>query len=154
MGALLQSYFYRPDKSIEGYLNKRPGKDAGYDLFALKDQWFLPLQTIVIDTNSHIHIPEGHLGRVTSRSGHSKKGWLVHAGTIDHGYSGNIGVIMTNLHFLPRKVKKGERIAQLIFMPFSAVELEECHLLSTFKLHVIESSDSDREDKGYGSSGK
>lgn len=151
---MIKSFFFRPDKRIQAYQNKRPGKDAGYDLFALEDKWLLPLQTKVIATNSHIHIPSGHLGRVTSRSGHSKNGWLVHPGTIDCGYAGNVGVIMTNLSFFPRKIKKGERIAQMIFMPFSAVLLEEIEDLFSFKQIVAKLSQSDRQDKSYGSSGK
>jgi dUTP pyrophosphatase len=153
MLAQLKIPYYRPDKSIPAYLNKRPGKDAGYDLYAAEDIWLLPLQTKVIKTNSHIHIPDGHLGRVTSRSGHAAKGWLTHAGTVDHGYTGNIGVIQTNLHVLPRKIKKGTRIAQLIFMPFTAVELHEIRNKDEYQEYVSYISNSDRCDNGYNSSG-
>lgn len=149
----MNTFFFRPDKTMDAYQNKRPGKDAGYDLLALEDTWLWPLQTKAIPTNSHIHIPENHLGRVTSRSGHAKRGWLTHPGTVDNGYTGNIGVIQTNLSFLPRRVKKGERIAQLIFMPFSAPEMEEIPHIVDYEHKVAETSKSDRGDKAYNSSG-
>lgn len=151
---MIKSYFFRPNKEMEAYKNKRPGQDAGYDLYAKENRWFWPLQTIKIDSNSHIHIPAEHLGRVTSRSGHSKEGWLVHPGTIDHGYTGNLGVIMTNLSFFPRRIKAGTRIAQLIFMPFTAVDLEEIDRYEDYETIVARLSRSDRGQSGFGDSGK
>jgi dUTPase len=84
----VDTWYYVPDNSIEAYANKRPGNDAGYDLFAAHDIWFWPFQTRVIQSNSNIHIPEGKFGRVSSRSGHAKRGWLTHAGTIDTDIQG------------------------------------------------------------------
>lgn len=149
----IKTYFHRPDKTIPAYKNNRPGKDAGYDLYASEDKWFWPLQTIKVESNSHIHIPSAHLGRVTSRSGHSKDGWLVHPGTIDHGYAGNIGVIMTNLSFLPRRIKKGTRIAQMIFMPFTTVIMEEVEDSKSYEQIVQKLSNSNRGVSGFGDSG-
>lgn len=146
--------YYRPDKEINGYLNKRIGNDAGYDIYATQDMWFLPFQTKIIPTNSHIHIPYGHFGRVTSRSGHAKRGWLTHAGTVDRGYTGNIGVIQTNLSLLPRRIRKGERIGQIIFIPFKTVELKEVESLQEFGQYVVKDSGSDRGTKSYNSSGR
>lgn len=151
---LTDTVFYRPNKQMEAYLNKRPGRDAGYDLYALEDMWFLPFQTRTIQTNSHIHIPEGHFGRITCRSGHAKRGWLTHSGTIDRGYTGNIGVTQTNLSLLPRRIRKGERIGQIIFIPFTAVNMMETTDYEDFQHQVTEDSQSDRGNKAYNSSGK
>lgn len=149
----IKTYFFRPNKEMPAYKNKRPGKDAGYDLFALEDVWLWPFQTKKINTNSHIHIPSGHFGRVTSRSGHALRGWLTHSGTVDSGYTGNIGVIQTNISLFPRKIKKGERIAQLIFIPFSQVEFEEIENKEDYEKLVKELTQSDRGNQGYNSSG-
>lgn len=148
------TFFYRPDKNMNAILNKRVGKDAGYDLYATKDIWFFPFQTRVVATNTHIHIPEGHFGCLTSRSGQAKRGWLTHAGTIDRGYTGNIGATQTNLSLLPRRVKKGERIAQIIFIPFTAVRPIEMDNYHDFAAYVKVKSKSDRGNKAYNSSGK
>ncbi|WP_422661642.1 dUTP diphosphatase (plasmid) [Paenibacillus sp. EC2-1] len=150
---LTRTYFFRPDVDKPAYKNNRPGVDAGYDLYSLEDKWLMPFQTHVLKTNSHIHIPKGLLGRVTSRSGHSKKGWLTHPGTIDHGYTGNIGVIMTNLSLFPRRIKAGTRIAQIIFMPFVAPEMEEVDD-DHFYCLVERLSGSSRGETGFGDSGE
>jgi dUTP pyrophosphatase len=149
----VDTWYYVPDNSIEAYANKRPGNDAGYDLFAAHDIWFWPFQTRVIQSNSNIHIPEGKFGRVSSRSGHAKRGWLTHAGTIDNGYSGTIGITQTNLSLIPRRIRKGERIAQLIFIPFCAVRMHEIKDLEEFQFLVKQNSQSDRGMKSYNSSG-
>lgn len=151
---LTETVYYRPDKEMDAYLNKRPGKDAGYDVYALHDMWFFPFQTKTIETNSHFHIPEGHFGRITCRSGHAKRGWLTHSGTIDRGYTGNIGVTQTNLSLLPRKIKKGERIGQIIFIPFTAVNMIEMDNIESYELYVRMDSKSDRGKNAYNSSGK
>lgn len=144
---------YREDKSIPGYLNKRPGKDAGYDLYAAQDSWFWPFQTKVVTSNGSFDIPPLHIGRITSRSGHAKQGWLTHPGTIDHGYAGKYGITQTNLSFLPRRIKKGTRIAQLIFFPFTAVEIDEIQDRDLYEKEIQLQSESTRGVRGYGSSG-
>lgn len=150
----LKSFFYRENRNVEGYKNKRPGKDAGYDLYAVESKWILPFQTVKVETNAHIHIPKGVFGRIIGRSGMSLKGWLVYPGTIDHGYSGNLGVIMGNISLLPRRIKQGDRIAQIIFIPFVEVDLSEEVLQSiVFENRVLEDSQSDRNTTGFGDSG-
>lgn len=153
MKDITPTYYYRPDKKMPAYYNKREGKDAGYDIYAAKDIWFLPFQTKKIPTNSQIHIPKGHFGCVTSRSGHAERGWLTHPGTIDHGYCGIISAIQTNVSILPRRIKKGERIAQMIFVPFENPRLQELEKEEDYRVIVSQLSRSDRKDQGYNSSG-
>lgn len=151
---MISTYFYRPDKDTPAYYNKRPGKDAGYDLYALEDIWVWPFQTKKIPTNSHIHIPSDHYGAVLSRSGHAGRGWLTHHSPVDHGYAGNIHIIQTNLSLFPRRIKKGTRIAQLVFVPFSTVVPRETYSLEDFKMTVERLSESDRGEKAFNSSGQ
>ncbi len=110
--------------------------------------------TSVVETNAHIHIPAGHVGQVLPRSSMSRDGWLIHTGTIDHGYSGNIKVTITNLSTHPRQLDAGDRIAQIIFQPFTALEMEEVDQMQDFVDQVYEDSKSDRGTDGYGSSGR
>lgn len=89
------------------------------------------------------------MGLVLGRSGNNKTGLLVHTGVIDTGYTGNLGIIVTNLSWFPRLIRRGSRIAQIIFLPvhneenMKAVHLHELEWMVT----------GDRKDKGYGSTG-
>lgn len=62
------------------------------------------------------------------------------------GFSGQDGlcVKINNLHYLSREYQVGDRIGQLIVMPYPKVEFEE----------VDELSPSDRGEGGYGSTGR
>jgi len=64
-------------------------------------------------------------------------------GTIDSGYRGEIGVILMNHNHFPYKVKKGDRIAQLVMVPIIIAEIEE----------VIDLSETERNEGGFGSTG-
>jgi dUTP pyrophosphatase len=68
-------------------------------------------------------------------------------GTIDSDYRGEVGVLLINLGEAPFTVRRGDRIAQLVFARVEAVEWEE----------TGESADdltaSDRGAGGFGSSG-
>ena len=152
--SVIDTIYYQPDESIPAYLNKRNGKDAGYDLYSTETKWFWPFQTRTIKANIHVLIPDGKLGWVASRGGHAGRGWLTHTGIIDTGYTGQIGVMQTNLSIFPRRVKKGERLAQLIFVPFSAVfGWKKCKELNEFDREVLELTGSNRGTQAYNSSG-
>ena len=87
---------------------------AGYDLYAAENAeiWSVPT---VVKTNVAVAIPPTHYGRVCSRSGLSAKhGIEVGAGVIDSDYRGDIGVVLYNHSPRLLKVKKGDRIAQLV----------------------------------------
>lgn len=151
----LTTFYHRHDLDIPAYFNKRMGKDAGYDLFAAEDVWVYPLQTKSIPTNAFIHIPKGHFGQVSGRSGNTKRGWFLHTGIVDHGYSGQIGAITTNFAPWPRRIRKGERIAQLIFVPFTTVLFDqEVYDDAQYEAMVYTESNSERKKKAYNSSGK
>lgn len=148
-------YYHQPDDSIPAFLNKRPGKDAGYDVYASESTWVLPLGTVDIPVNLHIHTPEGYCALVCSRSGNASRGWLTHIGVGDHGYSGQYTATLTNLYLLPRRIKKGERVAQIVFVPFKALKnLINVPHVSEFNMIVEELSNSDRGHKSHNSSGK
>lgn len=118
---------------------------AGLDLYASEDVLVGNKQCIV-PTEIAMAIPEGHFGLIRDRSSMAfKNGVAVLAGVIDADYRGPVGVVMFTInqgkYF---QILKGDRIAQIIIIPFSPlvpVQVENLH--STV-----------RGDGGYGSTGK
>ena len=76
----------------------RPG-DAGMDICAAEDTTIMPGQTVLIPTGLKFAVPPGYEMQVRPRSGISLNTALRlpnSPGTIDSGYRGEVGVIMTN----------------------------------------------------------
>lgn len=125
--------------------------DSGMDLHVANlgefDGLLWPGQTVVVWSDIGIEIPAVHGGceaQVRPRSSVSKRGLLVHLGTLDQGYRGNIGITVTNVSLEQVKISVGDRLAQLVFAPVIHAELFECDLLG----------ESVRGEAGYGSSGQ
>lgn len=139
-----------------GFLPTKAHKtDAGYDVYATCDFEVKSGQVIKHPLNICLELPESSYAEITSKSGNGLKGLLVYAGIIDEGYRGILHVIMTNVKHrsfigltLPGetiKVKKGQKIAQMIMHPYS----------NGYVLEKIEEIDekTDRGSGGFGSSG-
>lgn len=131
----------RVDKNIPTPYKKRK-TDAGHDLFASESGWLWPFQTKVFKSNHRILIGEGDKGLVFARSGIRSKGMVIE-GVIDAGYTGIIGIMVTNNSFLPKKVNKAERICQILFND-TDTELIEVDEFGTT---------TNRGEDGFGSSG-
>lgn len=126
----------------------QPG-DAGYDLYALEDGYIWGGQRQLFKTGIAVAIPDGYYGRIAARSGLAlKRGIDVLGGVIDSTYRGDVGIILINLNNDSEKsepfyIRKGDRIAQLIIEKYHDIEWE-----------VVENlEESDRSEKGFGSSG-
>lgn len=89
--------------------------DAGYDIFAAETKWIWPLTTKTIKSNHAIHIEDGLFGLIQSRSGIRSRGMIID-GVIDEGYQGFFGLIISNVNLIPRRIKAGDRVAQIIFL--------------------------------------
>ena len=125
---------------------KNPG-DSGMDICSNEDVRILAFNWKLISTGIYLEIPEGYEVLVRSRSGLAFKfGLLVlnSPGTIDSGYRGEIKVILKNHDHHSYDVKKGDRIAQLVMASVVRAEIEE----------VIELSETERNEGGFGSTGK
>jgi dUTP pyrophosphatase len=122
-----------------------PG-DAGMDLCSAEDKAIEPGQTVLIKTGIKIELPAGTEAQIRPRSGlalnHSLT-LLNSPGTIDEGYTGEIGIIMINHGKHLFKVEKGMKIAQMVIAPVLRVEITE----------VKELSDTSRGEGGFGSTG-
>jgi dUTP pyrophosphatase len=93
---------------------------AGVDLYAAVDGDLViaPGAWKLVPTGIAVAIPEGYEGQVRPRSGLALKhgiGMLNGPGTIDADYRGEIGVILFNFSEQPFPVRRGDRIAQLVF---------------------------------------
>lgn len=121
---------------------------AGVDLHAAVDESVIVRMGEVkkIPTGLFLEIPAGFEGQVRARSGLAlEKGLaLVNApGTIDSDYRGEVAVIVTCLSSTPMLVRRGMRIAQLIFAPIARVEFEVREIMN----------DTERGAGGFGSTG-
>jgi dUTP pyrophosphatase len=118
---------------------------AGYDLYAVEDAVVVCGTRKLIKTNISMEITPGYYGRIAPRSGLAyKSGIDVLAGVIDSDYRGDIGVIIYNTDKnIDFTIKKGDRIAQIIF--------EACY---TATLNNVENLDNTlRQGGGFGSTG-
>jgi len=79
-----------------------------------------PLGRMLIPTGISVAIPPGFEGQVRPRSGLAMRSGLTclnSPGTIDSDYRGEICVILVNLGDAPFSIRRGDRIAQLVFAP-------------------------------------
>lgn len=120
-----------------------PKTDAGLDLCATKDGWILPKSRKVFGTGVHAEIPTGYVGMLTSKSGLMLKG-ITSRGTIDCGYTGEIKAVLFNHSWRFKRIKKGQKITQLVLMPITIPELE----------FVDKLDETERANGGFGSTGK
>ncbi len=96
---------------------------AGADLYALTDGpvSIAPGQTVLIHTGLALAIPQGYVGLVCARSGLATKQGLAPAnkvGVIDADYRGELMVSLLNHSKVDRVVQSGDRVAQLVIVPY------------------------------------
>lgn len=123
------------------------GEDAGLDLHAAENKVIPAGEYKLIKTGIKIAIPEGYGGFVYPRSGLALDHGITVLnadGVIDPGYRGEIGVILINHGDNIFKIKKGDRIAQLIIHRTFTVEWEKVDNLEK----------SQRGSGGFGHTGK
>lgn len=131
---------------------------AGCDLFA--DSFSVPPSTngaksdtfrlyagqrVVVHTEVALQIPPGYEGQVRSRSGWAfEAGVFAFHGTIDSDFRGGIRVLLVNMGDRHADLKRGDRVAQVVFAPVVRPTLVQ--------VAVVEPTE--RGGKGFGSSGK
>lgn len=107
---------------------------AGYDLFSDDDDFkLLPRGVIAVPTGLTLEMPPSVVGIVKPRSGLAvKNGIDVLAGVIDSDYRGEVKVVLINLGDWAVKIKRGQAIAQILFMPvLHGVTLGDSNLSET-----------------------
>lgn len=119
---------------------------AGVDLYAPRALVIHPGSNGVINTGLAIEIPDGYFGAIFARSGMATRKGLRPAncvGVIDSDYRGEIIVVLHNDTDIIRPVQEGDRIAQLVILPYEKIEFSEVEELTNTK----------RADGGFGSTG-
>ena len=120
--------------------------DAGLDLTAISMQIVdnITYGYVEYGTGIAVEIPQGYVGLIYPRSSISNTGMMLSnsVGVIDSGYRGEIKfrfkwISNTSMYNL------GDRIGQLVVMPYPTIQMEE----------VLELNTSERGDGGFGSSG-
>lgn len=132
----------------EGQLTKEYYENAGLDICSAEDVVIFARDSRVVLTGLFIQIDIGYVGLIWPRSGLSVRNKIeVGAGCIDSNYRGEIMVHLYNHSDENYTISKGNKIAQLLTIPVTLnryQRVEERHMLNQ----------TDRQDKGFGSSGK
>lgn len=118
--------------------------DAGLDLYAPYDFKLGVRGYRRINTGVCVELPKDTVGFIKSKSGLMASAGILTDGTIDEGYTGEIGVVLFNLGPHAVQFDRGDKIAQLVIQPvlYPEIELVEA-LVST-----------DRGSNGFGSTGR
>jgi dUTP pyrophosphatase len=122
-----------------------PG-DAGLDLRSAEDLELLPGQRALVSTGFSMALPEGYAAFVQPRSGLAARHGISIVNTpglIDCHYRGEVKVILINLGDKPFRVRRGDRIAQMVIQRVENVEVVE----------VEELESTERGEGGFGSTG-
>ena len=128
---------------VDGNIPTRAHKhDAGLDLYATKSGWLLPKSRKVFGTGLHAAIPSGYVGMLTSKSGLMLKG-ITSRGTIDCDYTGEIKAVLFNHSWKPMRIKRGQKITQMVLVPIIVPDLECVDCLE----------ETERAAGGFGSTG-
>jgi dUTP pyrophosphatase len=123
--------------------------DAGFDLRCVEGFALAPGERAVVGTGVALALPEGTCGLVVPRSGLAARHGISVVngpGLIDPGYRGEIRVVLVNLGAEPYAGEPGDRIAQLLLVPFAAPE--------TRVVDELPASADGRGTGGFGSSGR
>lgn len=122
---------------------------AGADLYAsiLTPTHIPPHKTQKVGSGIACELPKGYCAFIMARSGLATKEGLRPAncvGLCDEDYRGEYIVAIHNDSEVERIIEPGERIAQVVFMPYVQADFEVNNELS----------DTERGDGGFGSSGR
>ena len=118
--------------------------DAGLDLYAMVDGIIQPHDSLTFDTGVHVELPKGTAGLLVSKSGLNVKFDVLSTGLIDENYSGAIKVKLYNHGTHEYKVKRGDKISQLVIMP---VLYENVDIVDAIDI-------KGRGNNGFGSTGR
>ena len=119
--------------------------DAGLDLRAVENYDIEPGESAMVRTGLRVEIPSGCVGLEFPRSGLGSRGITMRncVGVIDSGYRGEVLCSLWNTTHETFHVEKGDRVCQIVVMPYCPCSVEESESLS----------ESERGTDGYGSTG-
>jgi len=117
--------------------------DQGFDLVVSEDTVVPPLGSgsVIVPSDVKIGIPEGYWCQIVGRSSTAKRGLSVQTATIDQGYTGKMFACCFNMTSNEISIKKGERLAQVVFFKSEIPSIVE----------VDELPSTERGETGFGS---
>lgn len=124
---------------------------AACDLKSSIEAVIKPNEAAKINTGIKIKFPRGYVGMITSRSGLALNDMVVELnspGYIDSDYRGEVCLILVNHGKSDFIIKKGDRLAQLSFIPVKQAKFKLVDKLSEDRFK------NEREDGGFGHTGK
>ena len=125
---------------------KKHGGDAGWDLFTSEDCDIQPGETVDVHTGIKINMPPFLYARITGRSSSLRKhNLLINEGIIDNGYTGEMFVCVRNMGDKTFHVKKGMRLAQVLFHTIEDIRWSQ--------VDEIKPTPGKRGNNGFGSTG-
>ena len=137
---------YKSSSDLEPVYSSEAASGADLKADISEDVIIQSGSTEMIPTGISLEIPPGYEGQVRPRSGLAARSGITvlnTPGTIDADYRGEVKVILINLGKNDFTVKRGDRIAQLVFCPVVRAQFEK----------TIELNDSVRGSGGFGSTG-
>lgn len=141
----IQVFKFRPDDGLPYPMYSSDGA-AGLDLYANQDHGILPYKSASIGTGIGVVIPEGWVGLLTGRSGLAFKfGIEGRLGVIDSDYRGEVKALLWNMTGTDYMVRKGSKIAQIIFVP--------CYHGAIEYINKEQADETLRGENGFGSTG-
>lgn len=125
--------------------NRAHKTDAGLDIRSRETRLVKAHSSALFHTGLHVQLPHGTAGLLVSKSGLNVNHGITSTGLIDEGYTGEIMVKLYNHSDENYLVHAGDKISQLVVIPVFYGDI-----------HIVDSLDenTERGDKGFGSSGK
>ena len=119
--------------------------DAGMDLYSCEQRTLEQGEPYLFKLGFSSMFDEGFVGLIQDRSSMGLRGVRTLGGVVDAGYRGEWGVILINLTEKEVLINKGDKIAQVLFLPVVQAQVfgEESRTPS-----------SSRGSGGFGSTGK
>jgi len=118
--------------------------DAGLDMYAMETVMIEPMGICRFDHGFAMEIPDGYVALVKDKGSMAMKGLHTLGGVFDSGYRGEYNSILINLSNRPYMVEEGDKVSQVVIMPFESANIEE----------VDELTESERGEGRFGSTGK
>ena len=123
---------------------------AGLDIYHCGEYTLMdPGTRFDVKTDLRVEIPKNHVGLILPRSGLGRKGIMLvnTVGVIDSDYRGEIGITLKNTGSVPVAIGRGDRVAQMLIIPYAKVQLERVDDVSAL-------SETERGAGGFGSTGR
>lgn len=130
--------------NLPAILTPRIEGDAGWDIISSEDTVIAPGAYVDVPSELFMEMPNHIYGLVQARSSTSKKKILVLPGVIDPSFRGRVYAMVLNLSDEQIVIKRGDRIAQMLFMS----RVQGLHRYDTTELRP-----SLRGENGFGSTG-